>query len=118
MNSSYFLDKNLILTTLFIFIHGLVIIPTGYIILFNNNITVVSLLTFILLLVYIQVYFFGCILNKFENNASIKTLSHFIGLPSVKEEELTVSLVFFTFLISLTKLFVLYFSPHLIHIKF
>ena len=118
MNSSYFLDKNLLLTTLFIFIHGLVIIPTGYIILFNNNITVVSLLTIILLLVYIQVYFFGCILNKFENNASIKTFSHFIGLPNGTEEELTVGLVFGTFLICLTKLFVLYFLPQLTHITF
>ena len=118
MNSEYFLDKNLLLTTLFIFIHGLIIIPTGYIILFNNNITLVSLLTFILLLVYIQVHFFGCILNKFENNASIKFLSHLIGLPSVKEEELTSGLVFFTFLICLIKLFVLYFLPQITHIKF
>ena len=91
---------------------------TGYILLFNNNIKIVSLLTFILLLVYIQVYFFGCILNKFENNASIKTLSHFVELPNVTEEELTRCLVLGTFLISLTKLFVLYFLPHLTHITF
>jgi len=108
-------DGNTLFVAMIIFFHFLLVIPTGYIILFNNNIFWVGILTIILFLTYIQVVFLGCILNKYENHSSIELISYFsqkiFQLSSISNEDLTKFLVFFTFLACFVKLGILYFFP-------
>ena len=111
-------DKHVILTAIFIFCHAIVVIPTGYVILFNNNIKIVFILTIILFLVYLQVIYVGCILNRFENNASIKILLRLSNLQNISESDFTQFLVLGTLLTCSTKLFILFIFPQVTSLTF
>lgn len=102
--------------TIIIFIHAMIVIPTTYLILFNNNSILISLLTVILFVVSFQVHLCGCILNKYENNSSINILKHAFHIPSVNDDDLTKILVYGTFLTCLTKLLVLLLFPSIVNL--
>ena len=102
--------------TIIIFIHGIIVIPTTYLILFNNNPILISLLTVILFIVSVQVHFCGCILNKYENNSSINILKHAFNIENVSGDDLTKILVYGTFSTCLTKLLVLLLFPAVVNL--
>lgn len=102
--------------TIIIFIHEIVVIPTSYLILFNNNLALILILTVILFLVSIQVHLYGCILNKYENNSSINLLKRLFNVENVSDNDLTKILVYGTFATCWTKFCILLLFPSVVNL--
>lgn len=102
--------------TIIIFIHMILVIPTIYLILFNNNPILISTLSAILFIVSLQVHLCGCILNKYENNSSINILKRAFHIPNVSDDDLTKILVYGTFLTCLTKLLIILLLPSIVNL--
>ena len=102
--------------TIIIFIHAMIVVPTTYLILFNNNPILISLLTAILFVVSVQVHLCGCILNKYENNSSINILKHAFHTPNVSDDDLTKILVYGTFLACLIKVLIILLLPSVVNL--
>lgn len=61
-----FINQNIILIiqNIILLIHMILIFIVGYILFFNNDIIILGILSICLILTYIQIIFFGCMLNK------------------------------------------------------
>ncbi len=69
------MDFKTILTLLVCFIiHAIAISIAGFMLFFCNDVLVLSYITFIILLVFIQTMVFGCIVNILEGNTTMEFL--------------------------------------------
>lgn len=69
------MDFKTILTLLVCFIiHAVAISIAGFMLFFCNDVLVLSYITFLILLVFIQTMVFGCIVNILEGNATMEML--------------------------------------------
>ena len=68
------IDLNYLLLPIGFLIHGIAISISGFLILFCNDVKTIGFVSFIIFLVFIQTLMYGCLLNKLENNATMKLL--------------------------------------------
>ncbi len=68
------IDLNYLLLPIGFLIHVIAISISGFLILFCNDVKIIAFVSFILFLVFIQILMYGCLLNKLENNATMKLL--------------------------------------------
>jgi len=68
------IDLNYLLLPIGFLIHTISISISGFLLLFCNDVKVLAFVSFILLLVFIQILMYGCLLNKLENNVTMKLL--------------------------------------------
>lgn len=69
------IDLNYLLLPIGFLIHAITISITGFLILFCNDVKTIAFVSFIIFLVFIQTLMYGCLLNKLENNATMKLLT-------------------------------------------
>ena len=74
ININYMNIKTILTLLLCFIIHAIAISIAGFMLLFCNDILVLSYITFIVLLVFIQTMIFGCIVNILEGNATMEFL--------------------------------------------
>lgn len=69
------IELNYLLLPIGFLIHAIAISISGFLILFCNDIKIIAFVSFIIFLVFIQTLMYGCLLNKLENNATMKFLT-------------------------------------------
>lgn len=69
------IELNYLLLPIGFLIHAIAISIAGFLILFCNDIKTIGFVSFIIFLVFIQTLMYGCLLNKLENNATMKLLT-------------------------------------------
>ena len=66
---------NIILQNIILIIHFILISIVGYLLFFNNNIIILGFLLICLILTYIQIIIFGCMLNKYNDKIPFFNIS-------------------------------------------
>lgn len=69
------IDLNYLLLPIGFLIHTIVISIAGFLLLFCNDVKTIGFVSFIIFLVFIQTLMYGCLLNKLENNVTMKLLT-------------------------------------------
>tara|TARA_Y100000816_G_C26102520_1_gene584757 strand:+ start:2056 stop:2514 length:459 start_codon:yes stop_codon:yes gene_type:complete len=69
------IDLNYLLIPIGFLIHAIAISASGFLLIFCNDVKIIGLVSFIVFLVFVQTLMYGCLLNKLENNATMKILT-------------------------------------------
>jgi hypothetical protein len=69
------IELNYLLLPIEFLIHVIIILASIFLVIFCNDIKVITFLSFILSVIFIQNIVYGCLLNKLENDATIKFIA-------------------------------------------
>lgn len=68
------IDLKIILLPLGFLLHGIIISISGFLLIFCNDVSTLIYVTFLVFLAFIQILVYGCVLNKLEDDWTMKLL--------------------------------------------